>query len=75
MAYSFFTGRAFDEEACEEFDPLTGRGARDRYSVRALKLIAHGGCPPCLDAIHQEALAVRTMNQVDADNARLYPCP
>ena len=75
MAYGFYTGRDFDEEACEEFDPLTHRGARDRYSVRALKLIAHGGCPPCLDSIQQEALAVRTMNQVDADNARLYPCP
>ena len=75
MAYSFFTGRTFDEEACEEFDPLAGRGARDRFSMRALRLIAHGGCPSCLDDIQQEALAVRTTGQLDADNARLYPCP
>src|SRR5207249_721124 len=75
MAYTFLAGRTFDEEACEEFDPLTGRGARDRYSMRALRLIAHGGCPSCLDDIQQEALAVRTIGQLDADNARLYPCP
>ena len=74
MAYSFYTGRDFDEEACEEFDPLTGRGARDRYSRRAAKLIARGGCPPCLDASQQEALALRTMGQIDTDNGRLYPC-
>src|SRR5207249_4824363 len=74
MAYTFLAGRTFDEEACEEFDPLTGRGARDRYSMRALRLIAHGGCPSCLDDIQQEALAVRSIGQMDDDNARQYPC-
>jgi len=71
----FFGGRDFDEEACEDFDPLTGRGARDRYSARADKLIARGGCPPCLDITHQEGLALDTVTNVDADNGRLYPCP
>jgi len=75
MAYSFYTARAFDEEACEEFDPLAHRGARDRYSQRVAKLIAHGGCPPCLDDVQQEALALRAVGQIDSDNGRLYPCP
>ena len=75
MAYSFYTGRNFDEEACEEFDPLTHRGARDRYSLRVAQLVAHGGCPPCLDGVQQEALALRTVGQIDSDNDRLYPCP
>jgi len=75
MAYSFYTGRDFDEEACEEFDPLTHRGARDRYSLRVAKLMAHGGCPSCLDGVQQEALALGTVGQMDSDNGRLYPCP
>jgi len=75
MAYSFYTGRQFDEEACEEFDPLTHRGARDRYSLGVAKLMARGGCPPCLDGVQQEALALRTVAQMDSDNGRLYPCP
>src|SRR5204863_410218 len=64
-----------DRQARAAFGPLAHRGARDRYSIRALRLIVHGGCPPCLDSTQQQELAVRTMNQVDADNARLYPCP
>ena len=75
MAYGFYTGRDFDEEACEEFDPLTHRGARDRYSLRVAKLLAHGGCPSCLDGVQQEALALGTVGQMDSDNGRLYPCP
>ena len=75
MAYSAYAGRAFDEEACEENNPLTGHGARDRFSAGAAKLLARGGCPPCLDSPHQEALALRAVNELDADNGRLYPCP
>ena len=75
MAYMFFAGRDFDEEGCEEFDPLNGRGARDQYSARVDKLVARGGCLPCLDGPHQETLAFDTVTAIDGDNGRLYPCP
>ena len=75
MAYMFFAGRDFDEEGCEEFDPLNGRGARDQYSARVDKLVARGGCLPCLDGPHQETLAFDTVTAIDGDNDRLYPCP
>ena len=75
MAYMFFAGRDFDEEGCEEFDPLNGRGARDQYSARVDKLVARGGCPSCLDGPHQETVAFDTVTAVDGDNDRLYPCP
>ena len=46
----FFKGIDFNEETCEETDPVRFRGALDKFNTVRDKLLAKGICPPCLTA-------------------------
>jgi len=70
----FFKLRDFDEEACEETDPVRFRGARDKFNKVRDKLVAQGICPPCLDGPAMDALADSVTAQLDAANDDVYPC-
>jgi hypothetical protein len=59
---------SFDEEACEA-------KALARYDLVTKRLVARNGCPACLSATNQDALAVDLVAERDAVNANLYPCP
>jgi len=63
----------FNEEACEE--TAGGKGAHDKYTAAAGKLIAKGTCPPCLDsAAEHEALATADLGVAESKNDKPYPC-
>jgi hypothetical protein len=70
----FFKVRDFDEEACEETDPVRFRGALDKFNKVRDKLLSQGICPPCLDADGMNAIAATAIAQVDAANDDVYPC-
>ncbi len=58
----------FDEEGCE----AKAVAKLDRTTAR---LVARGGCPPCLDATAQHALAVDAVARRDGANGSVHPCP
>ena len=65
----------FNEEACEETSSPAGKGAHDKYTAAAAKLIAKGTCPPCLDsAAEHEALATADLGVAESKNDKPYPC-
>jgi hypothetical protein len=70
----FFKAVDFDEEACEEHDPVRSRGALDKFNITRDKLVALGICPPCLDGAGIDAVAVAALTQLDGSNDELYPC-
>jgi hypothetical protein len=74
MNRSFFRGAEFNEEACEETDPVRFRGALDKFNKVRDKLLAQGICPPCLDGAGMDAVAVTALSQLDAANADIYSC-
>jgi hypothetical protein len=74
MDKSFFKGADFNEETCEETDPVRLRGALDKFNKVRDKLIAQGICPPCLDGAAMDAIAANALAQLDAANGQVYPC-
>jgi len=70
----FFKGADFDEETCEEHDPVRFRGALDKFNTVRDKLLAQGICPPCLDGAAMDAIAANALSQLDAANGDIYPC-
>ena len=74
MNKSFFKGCDFDEEICEETDPVSHRGALDKYNQQRDKLVGLGICPSCLDSSSINALGADVLSQVDGANASVYPC-
>ena len=74
MDKSFFRGVDFNEETCEETDPVRFRGALDKFNRVRDKLLAQGICPPCLDQAGMNALAASALAQLDAANEDVYPC-
>jgi len=70
----FFKGADFNEETCEETDPVRFRGALDKFNKVRDKLIAQGICPPCLDGAAMDAIATNALAQLDAANNDIYPC-
>jgi hypothetical protein len=70
----FFKGADFDEEKCEETEPVRLRGALDKFNKVRDKLIAQGICPPCLDGAAMDAIAANALTQLDAENEEIYPC-
>jgi hypothetical protein len=75
MNSSFFKGRDFAEESCEEIDPLTPtRGALAKFNQVRDQLVALGICPPCLDGASQDAQAGNALSQLDLANQIAYPC-
>src|SRR5207253_4578480 len=45
MNHAFAKGQDFDEETCEETDPVSHRGALDKYNQQPDKLAERGLCP------------------------------
>src|SRR5262245_8449563 len=74
MNRSFFKGVDFDEEVCEEHDPVRFRGGLDKFNQARDKLLAAGICPPCLDGAGMDAIAASVISQLDAANGLVYPC-
>jgi hypothetical protein len=70
----FFKGADFNEETCEETDPVRFRGALDKFNKVRDKLIAQGICPPCLDGAAMDAIAANALTQLDGANGDIYPC-
>jgi hypothetical protein len=74
MDLSFFKGADFNEEICEETDPVSHRGGLDKYNQQRDKLITLGICPQCLNGAAMDALAANVLAQVDAANGLIYAC-
>lgn len=74
MNSAFFKGKDFDEETCEMTDPISTKGALDKFNKVRDKLAHLGICPPCLDSAALDALAANAINALDTGNASTYPC-
>jgi hypothetical protein len=74
MNKSFFKAVDFDEELCEETNPVSHAGALDKYNQQRDKLATLGICPPCLDSTHLDALSASVLGQVETANQLVYPC-
>lgn len=74
MNRSFFKGFDFDEELCEETNPVSHAGALDKYNQQRDKLATLGICPPCLDSTAIDLLGADALSQLDSGNAVGYPC-
>jgi len=70
----FFKGADFDEETCEETDPVRFRGALDKFNKVRDKLLAQGICPTCLDGAAMDVIAANALSQLDTANGDIYPC-
>lgn len=74
MNTSFFKGKDFDEESCEETNS-SQKGALDKYNQQRDKLLALGICPPCVGTqAALDAQATNALSQLDSSNAIAYPC-
>jgi hypothetical protein len=74
MNAAFFKGNDFDEETCEMTDPISTKGALDKFNRVRDRLVTLGICPACLDAPALDTLAANAINKLDAENASTYPC-
>jgi hypothetical protein len=74
MGSSFFKGNDFDEEACEMTNPISTRGALDKFNNKRDKLALLGICPPCLDSATLDTLAANAIADLDTGNESTYPC-
>jgi len=75
MPDSFFAGKEFDENVCEENDPAKGKAALQTYSAAMDKLDGKDICTqPCLSRANRDALGTSVLAQVEAANQRIYPC-
>jgi hypothetical protein len=75
MAAMTFASKPFDEEVCEDIDPLKHKSAHEKYSAAMDKLDAKGICPACLDRTTRDNLGTQLVSFAEALNARAYPCP
>src|SRR5207247_9637532 len=75
-AHAAFKNKPFDEETCEMTDPISQKGALDKYNQARDKLIGTGKCPDtCQNASAQDALATSMISTLEALNDKPYPCP
>ena len=75
-ARAFLAGKDFDEEACEEDDPVKGRAALQKYAAAMDKLDQKGICTqPCLSRTNRDSLGKSALSQSDSMNQVMYPCP
>jgi hypothetical protein len=74
MNAAFFKGKDFDEETCEMTDPISTKGALDKFNKVRDKLAKLGICPPCLDSAALDTLAANAINALDTGNDSTYPC-
>ncbi|TMA37439.1 MAG: hypothetical protein E6J79_10455 [Deltaproteobacteria bacterium] len=71
-----FALKPFDEEACEETDPIKHKAAHDKYNAAMDKLDLKGICTQtCLSRTNRDALGVNVVSQIEAANEVAYPCP
>jgi hypothetical protein len=70
----FFKAKDFNEEACEDNDPIKHRSALDRYNKTRDKLLASGICPACLDGAAQDQIAADTLASAEGATGQVYPC-
>ena len=76
MADAAFNGKPFGEETCETTDPMSSKGALDKYNQARDKLIGTGICTDtCQNASAQDALASSMISTLEALNDKPYPCP
>ena len=74
LAGSFFSGKDFDEESCEETN-ASQKGALDKYDHQRDKLLLLNICPNCLDGAGQDALATVALKMAEEiASAVSYPC-
>src|SRR5438552_7244808 len=76
LADSDFGVKDFDENVCEENDPVKGKSALQKYNAAMTKLTGKAICTQsCLSAGNRTALGTNILAQVEAANALFYPCP
>src|SRR5439155_16946606 len=76
LADSDFGVKDFDENVCEENDPVKGKAALQKYNAAMTKLTGKAICTQsCLSAGNRTALGTNILAQVEAANALFYPCP
>jgi hypothetical protein len=75
MAAASFAGKTFDEEACEDNDPIKLKSALQKYNKTADRLTKNGAASACLDNASQRQIGVDTVARYDALSSILYPCP
>jgi hypothetical protein len=74
MNTSFFKGKDFDEESCEETN-ASQKGALDKFNQQRDKLLGLGICPSCLGTqALLDAVSTNALTQLDAANSIAYPC-
>jgi hypothetical protein len=74
MNKAFFKGVDVDEELCEETDPVSHRGAFDKYNQQRDKLALLNICPGCLDSAGIDAIGANALSQLETANQLAYPC-
>ncbi len=74
MASSFFGEKDFDEEACEDNDPVRHHSALDKYNRVRDKLIASNICPSCLDQAGQDSIGAQAIAYAESSASQNYPC-
>ncbi|TMB53994.1 MAG: hypothetical protein E6J56_12145 [Deltaproteobacteria bacterium] len=77
LADSDFGVKDFDENVCEENDPVKGKSALQKYNAAMTKLTANGTCSAntCLTSGNRTTLGANILAQVEAANQIVYPCP
>jgi hypothetical protein len=75
LADKNFANKPFDEEACEELDPVKHKAAHEKFSLAMDKLDAKGICTdPCMSRPNRDALGTQIISLADALTAVSYPC-
>src|SRR5438093_4796961 len=76
LADSDFGAKDFDENVCEENDPVKGKSALQKFNAAMVKLTASGKCAQsCLSEPNRLALGTSILAQAEAANQIVYPCP
>jgi len=76
QADAVFAGKTFDENACEELDPVKHKSAVEKYGAAMSKLDTKGICTQtCLSRPNRDALGANVLAQIEAANQVAYPCP
>src|SRR5204863_6115112 len=77
LADSDFGAKDFDENVCEENDPVKGKSALQKYNAAMTKLTGKGTCSAntCLTSGNRTTLGANILAQAEAANQIVYPCP
>jgi hypothetical protein len=69
-----FSGKAFDEDACEDGAAPLRKGALTKYNLAVQAYMSSHSCPACLVS-DAPTLGTDTVNTLDAQNSESFPCP